>query len=426
MARLEQEQRDRNAAAVTARKLAGEAERGLGELELKQQRRDRCLADLAAIAASEKSQSERTNELKERLGAQKTAENELIVASQRRGELQRELQKTVRDGADLETALASVQKQAGRARDLTGHRRLAADHAKFAQFVGSILEQKALQKSLALKLAALPEITQAALDGLNAARARIETREKQLEAQALVVELIPERDTSVQITQAGEGRLQALKAGAPATLRAPQSLELELQGWGKMTVRSGAEEVRKIAESLSAEKTQLERELAQLRLKSAGEGSAILEERLELQKQIDAVAAAAAALLKSQKIAGDIEQELAKSQARLNDSQQRLELTPEEGARTSAELEADEQRLGVEEKDLGQRVKAQKLRESEARKMSESVEKQIATLKTHAAVLNEKLKPSRNKLLSRMHVTRKESDPPKPRRKACMWAPMRS
>ena len=195
--------------------------------------------------------------------------------------------------------------------------------------------------------------------------------------QALTVELrFRTRDGGILITHPGEARAQALTAKTAAMLRAPQRLEVTLEGWGTISVRSGAEEVRKIVEALAAEKAQFELELAALRLKSVDDGRAILEQRAALQKQIDAVASAVAALLNSQKISGGIEQELAKSDARLNDSQQRLAISADENARASAELEAAEQRLGVEEKELARRLTEQKSRENSARKNRDGIEKE--------------------------------------------------
>ena len=391
VSRLDTEQQDRKMAADAARELAAETERRLSELALKQQARDRCLAELKTIAADEQAQVQHTAELTQRRNELASTEQDLTTFKQRQEEIQAQLELAGRELGAAEIGQAALQTQAKRVRELLGHRRLAADHASLAQFVGSILEQEKLRKALELKLAALPEITRASLDGLSSLRARIETRGKQLEAQALTVELIPERDSAIEITHPGDTRAQTLKAKMATTLRAPQRLELTLEGWGTLSVRSGAEEVRKIVEALSVEKAQFEQELAALRLKSPDEGATILEQRLALQKQLDAVVSAVSALRNSQKISGDIEQELARSEARLNGNQQRLAITPDENARASAELEAGEQRLAVEEKELARRLTEQKKSESSARKNLDAIGKQLAASKTQEAVLKEKI-----------------------------------
>lgn len=111
------------------------------------------------------------------------------------------------------------------------------------------------------KRAELPEVTPAKLRRLEELSSAIRDLEAQVQALGLAIELTPDRNAEVIVTEAGKSRHEAIRKQQTKVLRSPQTLNLQLSGWGRALVRSGAKEAQELTAELAETKDALRKAL---------------------------------------------------------------------------------------------------------------------------------------------------------------------
>ncbi|MBE7219323.1 MAG: hypothetical protein INR64_12690, partial [Caulobacteraceae bacterium] len=146
-----------------------------------------------------------------------------------------------------EAELARLQAEVTRAVKLTRHRQLHDGIEALRRTLARCQAQSDQAETLARARAELPAIPPARLRQLQALEDSIRQGRARLDALGLTVEIVPSADASgvhAQVDDATLRELPPVPAGEARTVRAIRDLSLELPGWGRLRMRSGAEETR--------------------------------------------------------------------------------------------------------------------------------------------------------------------------------------
>ena len=200
--------------------------------------------------------------------------------------------------------------------------------------------------TLEARRAKLPALTPAKLNKLEALASSVHTLRTQLQAIGLTVELTPEHMATAEIHSEAAVQREALSAGKTTRLHRPQSLDLRLTGWGRIVIRSGAQDAQNAASQLSTAESDLREALQAAEIASVEAA----REAVAAGKELDSLIKIAIAALKPH--LGDHEslselREVADTATRKADVLTvTLSPTPAEKALTLTDLEAAEASLG--------------------------------------------------------------------------------
>ena len=287
--------------------------------------------------------------------------------------------------------LAVAQAESQRLGKLARCRRLAEEIKRGTLTLERCVARGATVATLGRERAELPTIPPAKLARLDRLQESIRGNRARVEALGLTLELTPTAGAAVRVGTDG-GPLEAspaMAAGETRTVRAAQTLVLELPGWGKLHLRSGAGEARALRESLAGEEETLRQELAGLGVPTLEAARTLAERSRELDTRLAAARQALA------EVAGDKETDADALRARLAGDRRQLEalsgelaVTPEEAAATAADLDAAEQAANVrgesrraEGKTLERRVKEHREAALQATQARERAERAVLGLR---------------------------------------------
>ena len=150
-----------------------------------------------------------------------------------------------------ETHLQTQRAAAQRIRDLL---KLRAQTAAVATLKRQLEKASALATDLAAiktEKLKIPAITQPKLHKLETLDQTIRETRAQLKTLGLTIELTPDHPTTIT----ANNTQTHLPANTPATLDAPQTLDLRLPDWGRITIRSGSKETQNISAELAKAET---------------------------------------------------------------------------------------------------------------------------------------------------------------------------
>lgn len=159
--------------------------------------------------------------------------------------------------------LSTLEKQYYKARD---------SHATF----------KASQKALE----ALPSITSGKLKKLEDLERSVREKEIQLQSTGLTIEFDPDQACEGKAELDGESRAFKFKKREKQTIHAAQTALIKLPNWGDITIRSGAEEVSSLIESLETENKEWKACLGELGVSDIDEARDILQKRDGLKSTV--------------------------------------------------------------------------------------------------------------------------------------------
>lgn len=250
---LEKEHAERTTAARELQALAAAAEKGKAELDQRQAEFAAAQAALQTVSHDAEARAARQAELTTALAALTQAEAAAGAAQTRLESLRSEIDKVQDQRPALDQALATLRAAHQRAQAFVRLRALSAQSAALTRQAENVASAAASLAALREKSAGLPAITPALLRRLEESSEKIRTLTAQGEALGLTVELTPEKDVTVTD---GSSRL-SLPAHQPTRLLRPQTLDLHLEGWGRLLIRSGATEARDIAKDLASETARL-------------------------------------------------------------------------------------------------------------------------------------------------------------------------
>lgn len=200
---------------------------------------------------------------------------------------------------------------------------------------------------LRAQLDKLPNITPAKLKELQNLSASIRELETKLEATGLTVELKPDAAAKLTVTRDGVAEKMALKSGAIETVHAPQTLELQLSGWGRLRIRSGATELSALVEQLANDRESLRAQLESVECSSLNEAETAVARRRDLQKEIETTEEKLADALADFETLEVLQSKLASLERQAKALRETISPSIEEAKASTADLEADIERLSV-------------------------------------------------------------------------------
>ena len=300
--------------------------------------------------------------------------------------------------------LAGLQAAAQRAGRLARHRQLGDTIRRREQLLERCVTQTAEIDTLTLQRTEIPTVTPARLRKLETLTDSIRTHRAKIEALGLTVELTPSADAPALTIRADDGPdepLPALPAGETRTVRATRGLSLTLPGWGKLRMRSGAEETQVLHETLTREEAALQQTLAEIGARSLEEACHFTARSRELDARLAAARQTLAAVLGPEESTEIIRDKLLTERRQWQAGEEELALTPEDRTVSVTNLEANEQTATVQcehlrlaRKSLEKRFKEQREAAAEAAARREEAARQglglrleIESLQTQAAAL---------------------------------------
>jgi DNA repair exonuclease SbcCD ATPase subunit len=340
-ARLEKEHAERTVAAQEIHALAVAAEKGRAELDQRQAELTTAQTALQTVSRDAETHATRRAELAAAATALAQAEESAKVTQVRLESLRAEIDKTQDQRPARDQALAALRAAHQRAQSFVRLRSLTTQSATLARQADNVAAAAAALAALREKQTRLPAVTPAILRRLEELSEKIRTLAAQVEALGLAVELTPERNASVSD---GAATFE-LPAHQSTRLLRPQTLDLHLEGWGRIVIRSGATEARDIASDLASATTRLAAALQEAGVSSVETARETVTALKELDAEMKAAASHLAQHLGSHANADALNRALAEAQQKAGSLAGTLAPTSEESARASTAWDAEEARL---------------------------------------------------------------------------------
>ncbi len=345
VAQLEKEYAERERAAANAREQALAVERLRGELEARQVALAAAQDKLTAVAADADALTRRREEIDGARAALAQAEIAARTADARVVQLRAQLngQEAARPGQDSQLTTARADYQ--RLQSLIKLRPLTTDAVALAR-------QSAKAETAAAEVAAL-EAKRATLPALSAARLRtlenladsVRTLHAQIQALGLTVELTPDVATPAVIDDGSTPLEQTLPAGRVTRLQSPRSLGLQLAGWGRILIRSGAQEAQNAAARLAESEAALRDELQKAALGSIEAAREAVAARKDLESQLKGASSVLVTQLGDHGTLAGLREAAASASRRVETLTAAVQPTPEEQGRSLTDLESTDARL---------------------------------------------------------------------------------
>lgn len=384
---LEREQDERQETAQKLSEQAAVAERLKGELESRQKELANAQEKLSAVRKdAETLATQQTTLVTERSSlaaseeAVKETEAQLVVIREKidaRQEARLEQEKklgALRDNRQHIQSLLRLRQANAQVTALSRQQAQAKDSAD------SIAE-------LSERLSRFPDLTPSKLNQLQEISDAVTTLRARVDALGLTVELTAENDSQVRVEADTRVLDESLTKGIPASFRSLQSLKLTLEGWGKVVIRSGAEEGRDAAKELSLAEQQLCRALEEAEVASLEAAREAASTRKTLKIELKAAQVTHKERLGAHPSLEALGEAVAAATRRMESLAGSVEPTTEENAQHSSTLEAEEARLDAaipsEEKQLSELDKVLAGLRSEERAAVEKVRTSTTAANKH-------------------------------------------
>ncbi|MBK8479340.1 MAG: hypothetical protein IPL39_24590 [Opitutaceae bacterium] len=347
VAQREREHAERELAAVTLRDQASAAERLRGELTARQQALGAAQEKLGAVAADEATLTKRQAAVTATQAALAAAEVAAQAAEQRLAQLRTRLDELQAARPEYESRLHALRAELQRSQALLKLRQFAVMADALARQVGKAEAAAAEIAVLEAKRNQLPALTPPKLRKLEELAESERTLRARLQALGLTVELTPEREARVAVRDGGlpEPRWQALPAGEITRLHSPQALDLTIEGWGSIAIRSGALEARNAASELDEAGRMLREALQETGLASVDAAREALAARREIEALLKAAQSALGPYLGEHATIEALRAAAAGAARRSDSLVTTVQPTGEEQALGLTEIEAAEARL---------------------------------------------------------------------------------
>jgi hypothetical protein len=342
VSQLEKEHAEREALAKSLAEQALASERLRTELEARNTALGVAQEKLHAVVGDATTLAQRQGEithLKDALAKADAATKaaELTLASVREKLDQQQAQRP-----QLELRLHTLRQELQRVQGLLRLRQLSSEAKLLEKQVAKAEAAAAHLATLTAGKAKLPALTAAKVRKLEELTELRRAQQAQLEARGLIMEFMPDRDSSVVIQEGGSSRETPLPAGKPTRLHRPQSIDLTLAGWGRLKIRSGASETQNLAHDLAATEAGLRTALQEAGVASLESAREILARRNELDLQIKSAQASATEQLGDHATLDALHAAATGAAHRVTAITATLQPTDTEQARSSSELETDE------------------------------------------------------------------------------------
>ena len=391
VAQLEKEHADREVQtkalgeqALAAEKLRGELETRQVEYKAAQEKLNAVVGDVALLA-------QRNAEITQTRDALTKAEEAAKVSEVRVAAARAKLDQQQAVRPQHEAQLSNLRTELQRLQNLLRLRQLSAEAKLLETQLAKIDQASAQLATLVATKARLPAITTAKVRKLEELTDEIRTQKAQLQALGLTVVLNPDRASSAEIKDGRTRHQQSLPAGEVTRLHSPQSLDLTLTGWGRITIRSGAREAQNLAQELGESEARLKTTLEEAEVSSLEAARETLARRKELEVQIKAAEIACAELLGEYDTSDALRSATTSAANRVQALTATLAPSAADLERSSSELEAQEaqqaEAIPAADKILKALDKALAQSRAEEREAMEELQKLTATAGEHRARL---------------------------------------
>ncbi len=281
--RLEKEEQIRAEDAQKFQALAASGELGQVELKQREMELDQAGHRLAAITRDMESLHKRQLDLGEVEAEFVKAELEAVEAHTQVQKIRQNLDATQSKRPSLESELAKLRAEAQRNQALLRLQRLSARSAELNSRMETARNTRAEMDLIQGKLKALPDISPANLNKIQSLSEQVRDLKTQVEALGITVELRPDHPSKLSFRSADIEQSMEIPGGKHEVLQQPQWLDLDLEGWGKISIRSGATEVRDVAETLRKAQQALEANLQEIGVHSLEEARQAVSARKDLE-----------------------------------------------------------------------------------------------------------------------------------------------
>lgn len=387
VAQLEKEHAEREVQTKALGEQALAAERMRGELETRQveftaaqEKLTAIAGDVALLAQRQANIAQTRDALAKAEEAAKTVEARVTAAREKLDQ-----QQAIRP--QHESRLSTLRTEFQRLQNLLRLRQLTANAKLLDQQLAKTNQASAQLAGLTASKAKLPAITAAKVRKLEELTDQVRTQKAQLQALGLTVELMPERASSAEVHDGKNSGPHILPPGEVTRLHSPQSLDLTLEGWGRITIRSGAHETQNVAAELAESETRLRTALEEAEIPSLDAARETLARRKELEAQIKAAESTCAELLGDYETPEALRDAATSAANRVQALAATLLPTAAELARSSSELEADEaqhaEAIPAAEKSLKAFDKTLAQLRTEERDATEALQKLMSTAGEH-------------------------------------------
>jgi hypothetical protein len=340
--RLEKEHAEQAAAAAQLREQALAAERLTGELTARRHALATAREKLTVIANDAETLARLKNERQAMEASLTKTQAAAAEAERLLAETRSRLDARQAEQAPLEKRLQDLRAAHQRLQGLLKLRRLHAEAEALSRQVEKAEAATAELAALETRRAELPAITPAQLRKLEEQSEAVRTLRAQMLALGLTVELTPDADTAVEnLTDPAAGR-QALSAGHPHRLQSARDLDLRLEGWGRILIRSGSQDAQNVASDLAKAETTLAETLQQIGVPHLDAARDAVATRKELDARIKAATAALAPHLGDHKTLDALRETATTARRRAEALTESLQPTADELARSLTDLETDE------------------------------------------------------------------------------------
>lgn len=340
--RLEKEHAEQLTAATALREQALAAERLSGELSARRQALTSAKEKLSAVATDTETLSRLRGERKETETALTEALSSAKVAEETLTELRTRLDARQAEQPEHEKNLQALRSALQRLRDLLKLRRLDADAETLARQIENAEAATVEIATLEARRATLPTLTPAQLRKLEEQSESVRTLRAQLLALGLTVELTPDSDTMVEVLGDSTVAPQNLPPGQPHRLQSPRALDLRLEGWGRVLIRSGSQDAQSAASDLAQAEAVLIEALQQIGVASVDAAREAVTMRQELDAHIKAATNGLAPHLGDYKTIDSLREAAATAKNRTKTLAGALNLTTDEEAFSLTDLETAE------------------------------------------------------------------------------------
>lgn len=354
---LEREAADRHKEAADIREAAGKAE--IVSIELRA--RENEFAAAQTRLTQTKADVERFDRDKESLVVIRNSleQRERLSAEQAKlgSTLQQQLNEAETKAEEQGNKSTGIQSTLTRLRDLLRYKRLVQECDRLEALWKRIEKKANEHRDLAGQRSRLPDVTSKQLKAWETLQQKIREKEIRQESVGLTVEAEPLSKAEIEWMENGEKRTASIEPRTSKTIRQPQSVELELIGWGTLRVRSGASEAKDLLAEIEADGVKLMEGLRESGIQTLDEARSAASRRQDLESQIQAAAETLKQLLGDWQSEDRLAQELAAKRVRIDSLAKTLQVTEAETGQTLADLEAQEQ---MQEVDLNQQSETTK------------------------------------------------------------------
>jgi len=348
VAQLEKEHVERSASAAIQREQTLAAERLRGELEARRLALATANEKLATVSADVEALARRRADLATTQKELAQATVETLAADERLGQLRVKLDAALTERPRLDAQLQSLRAEHQRVQSLLKLRQQVLIADALGRTIVKAESAAAEITVLEARKARVPLLTPAKLRRLEELGESVRMLRAQLQALGLTVELTPERDAAVAAADGSEletPRPQGgLAAGETFRLHRPQTVDLHLAGWGRVVIRSGAQDAQTAAAQLAEAEKALQQALGEAEIATVDAAREAMSVRRDLELQLKTAAAALGPHLGEHGSLEKLREAVAGAARRVAALTDTLQPTAEEQARSLTDLETDEAR----------------------------------------------------------------------------------